>query len=322
MSMASTFFTDSDLRAQLRRLVAAVGSQRAFATTHGINHAYVARVLTGERPVGKRLAAILGYRMHGGHVYLGVEGTMENGLRQGYKILTHDYRSPLQRDEPIWDGITLAYTLPPVVLDTSEAECGAGWNYCASIAEAIPLCGLWPTGRPSTVFAVEASADAVQRGNKRRASRLTLLRQCPESEVVSAIRGFSGIFGAHQERLTEEQCAWRQALARPLRHEATVVEGLTTALEARALPWTLRRYETPRDVWAAWAAWDAWDARDARGAWDARGALQTTFAALQGWVLCDPSRHSAGIREAYRAGLELAVPVGSNILGWTMEGTG
>ena len=48
-------------------------------------------------------------------------------LATAYRCFTHDLRSPVQGGDPIWDG-RLPYDLPVVTVDTSQAECGAGWR--------------------------------------------------------------------------------------------------------------------------------------------------------------------------------------------------
>ena len=72
----------------------------------------------------------------------------------GWKVFTNNGRSPIQGGDPVWDG-TLPYDLPPVRLDTSDAECAEGWNYCNSLAAALRISGLWPDGRPSLAVQVE-----------------------------------------------------------------------------------------------------------------------------------------------------------------------
>ena len=44
-----------------------------------------------------------------------------------FKLITHDYRPPIQGGDPVWDGHTLPFQLPRVTLDTSDADCGSGW---------------------------------------------------------------------------------------------------------------------------------------------------------------------------------------------------
>ena len=61
--MKTDYVFDEDLRPRLQQMVAQATSQRAFATAHDIDHTYLSRVLRGERPIGKTLAALLGYTM-------------------------------------------------------------------------------------------------------------------------------------------------------------------------------------------------------------------------------------------------------------------
>lgn len=249
----------------------------------------------------------------------------------GYKILTHDGRSPIQGGKPVYDG-TLPYELPAVPLDTSDNECGAGWNFCASLNQAATIAGWWPTGRPAQCLVVEANS-AVIRGNKCRAASLRLVRRCTEGEIQQAMRALVAPWaGEHVEALTQEQWLWYIALGRPERDASAVAQGLRAALDRRGLQtWALQQFNDvrdARDAWDAWdarAAWDAWDAqaarvaRDAQAAWDARDALAVYSAHTLGW----PSRRDSdlltvGLRDAYKAGLEVVVPAAPQTLGWVM----
>ena len=180
----------------------------------------------------------------------------------GWKILTHDYCSPIQGGPPVWDGTTLPFTLPLRGLDTSEAECGAGWNYCDDLAVAFKIGGFWPTGRPSVALVVEPAADALARGDKRRASGLTLLRLATAEEISVAIDRFSLIFGVHAQAMADEQRAWRLALDRPRRDAAAVERALVEALRARGLTsWSLKQYAGTwgaREAWGPWGAGEVW----------------------------------------------------------------
>ena len=94
--------------------------------------------------------------------------------------------------------------------------------------------------------------------------------------------------------------------------------------------WDARGARAAKDVWAAWAAWDAraawgaWgarEAREARAAWDARAArdaLKHFYAVHAGWLDAPDDQFTVGIRDAYEHGLEIAIPVGQNVLGWAM----
>jgi hypothetical protein len=58
----------------------------------------------------------------------------------------------------------------------------------------------------------------------------------------------------------------------------------------------------------------AWDTR---AAWAARTALTVQYAALNKWTAHDdPMLLTAGLRDAYRNGLGVALPVGPRTLGW------
>ncbi len=43
------------------------------------------------------------------------------------------------------------------------------------------------------------------------------------------------------------------------------------------------------------------------------------FAALQGWLDVDPLKLTTGLRDAYAAGLAIALPTAQGVLGWAME---
>ena len=274
-----------------------------------------------------------------------------SNIYEGWKVWTHDRRSPIQGGGPVWDG-TYPAILPTVPLDTSDAECGSsGWHYCADLAEALRIGGMWPGGWPALYTQVVGSEDAIERGGKRRASSLVLRRQASEAEIAEAVLRFSAVFGPHAATMAAEQLAWCEALARPLRDDTTVEAGLREALSARGLAWAVKRYKTARaarDVWTARAAWDAWDASDVRAAWavwavwDTRNAravwaawdirdvravggakaawdaLTVQYASLMGWVSVPRDLLTRGIRNAYRNGLDVALPTGPDELGYAM----
>ena len=239
----------------------------------------------------------------------------------GFKVVTHDLCPPIQGGPPLWDG-ALPHLLPAVHLDTGPDECSAGWNYCERLSTALRIAGLWPTGRPSRGFLVEAGPDAIVRGDKRRASRLTIVRETTEDELDAAILELSAPFGVHAERMAAEQIEWRRALSRPERNPAAVAGHLTVALTTRGLTgWQVQEFPSAWDAWDAWAAWDtraaraAWDTWDA---WDARAALTVTYAAVRGWIDQQPELLTTGIRDAYGAGLAVAIPAGPRTLGYAL----
>jgi len=47
--------------------------------------------------------------------------------------------------------------------------------------------------------------------------------------------------------------------------------------------------------------------------------LTTFFAVKKGWISIPADRHTIGIRDAYAAGLEIAIPTGPSELGWAMK---
>jgi hypothetical protein len=269
-------------------------------------------------------------------------------MMDGYKVLTYDYRPPIQGGDPVWDG--KRKTLNKVELDTGEKECAAGWNFCRRAHDALRIAGLWPDGYPSVLLRVRGGRDTIERGDKLRCSRLTILGVCSEDEVRKSVYVMSQLFGVHTDVMTDSQMKWRHALARPYCDESAVEAGLRAALDARGpSEWKLHQFATAREVrdrardvratratraaWAAWAAraaldardaqavrdaWDAWDAWEAREAREARDALTVQFAAIAGWTDHNPMLLTEGLREAYEQGLAVAVPVGKYTLGWAM----
>jgi hypothetical protein len=273
--------------------------------------------------------------------------------REGYKVLTHDYRPPIQGGPPVWDG--KRKTLDKVTLDTGPNSCAPGWHFCAKPEDALRIGGLWPSGRPSVLLHVRGSRDTVERGVKLRCSRLTILGVLDEGEVERAVGRMSEPFGKHAVRMATSQMHWRYALSRPEQDNERVEYSLRTALKHRGLDnWALRHYPTAgavRDArdWNAWNAWtagaiwyardawaaldagaapaagDAWSAGadgDAWNAWAAWAALTSEYASLAGWHGEPADRLARGLRDAYACGLEAAMPVGPKTLGWAMVETG
>jgi hypothetical protein len=200
-------------------------------------------------------------------------------IRQGFKILTHDYKPPIQGGEPLLTASQrLPLALPTVPLDTSNSECGAGYNYCRDLVTAARIAGYWKTGRPAKCFVVEAGTDAIERGNKRRSSTLTLLREATHEELLGSMGQNVSWVGPHTEYLAQHQMDWYTALGRPNYNKDLVIRGLQTALATRGLNWQLKEYRDARDARAAWDARDtraAWGARDTWAVWDARAAWDT-----------------------------------------------
>ena len=112
-------------------------------------------------------------------------GGYMNDINKGFKIFTHDFRPPIQGGDPIWDGGT-PFSLPTVSCDDSDRECSNGWNYVADLAIGFKIAGIWPTGRPSSCFVVEAE-NGIERGDKRRAASLHILRACTQQEIEEGI---------------------------------------------------------------------------------------------------------------------------------------
>lgn len=234
-----------------------------------------------------------------------------------YKVLTHDLRSPIQRGEPIFNG-SLPFVLPKVKVDESKETCAAGWNACKEGHIALKIGGLWPNGHPSRLFRVETDHPVIVREDKCRFSTGTLVEEI--LDVRPHFLKMSEFFGDLAEEITEEQMAWRAALARPGNDPKEVEEELKKTLEIRGLKdWTLKQFPTARAARAAWADWADWAARADRDAWAARAALTVWYAAKRKWIKGPDNLLTAGLREAYMAGLEIAIPTGKTELGWAMK---
>jgi len=248
----------------------------------------------------------------------------------GWKITTHDYRPPLQGGDPIFGG-TFPQVLAPVEVDESDAECGAGWNFCRTIADGFPIAGMWRDGRPSAIFACETDGPVVVRKGTSdsfpmrvfkighpfapiRTGSLTLTRFATDEEIRAGLREFSAMFGAHAEAMAEEQWFWRVALGRPNRDKQAVVDGLNAALAARGLAWTLKEYPdavAARDgrsgygKWNANRGWDAWVVWTGPDIPDTRGAPVLRYA-WDAW----PSKDGWSVRDAWDARDALTVQFG------------
>lgn len=221
-----------------------------------------------------------------------------------WKILTHDFRPPLQGGEAVWGGKTLPFKLNGVTLDTSNNECAAGWNFVDSIEAGFNIAGMWRTGRPSQVLVVHPSQDKIHRGNKWRASQLTIERLATNLEIESGIERFSECFGAFKSEMSHEQILWREALSRPINDINKVTKSLEIALKKRGLDWKLKQFDA---------------ARDARDAWDAWDALTVNYASLDKWITYPHDLLTTGIRDAFLHGLEIAIPVSDKTLGFAIS---
>jgi len=251
---------------------------------------------------------------------------MTENIREGWKILTHDFRPPIQGGEPLFGG-NYPFTTPKVTLDTSEQECGTGggWHFCKDIQTCFKIAGMWRDGWAANISKVLGSEDSIERRDKRRTSSVQLLREATDEEVRTAMFEFSKSFGKHQSAMAAEQFLWFQALKRPNLDIKLVKENLRISLDYRGLQdwklkefsdaWVARVARDARDAWVAWDAWDAWDAWVAR---DAQKGLDVYFASISKWINYPPDLLTKGIRDAHKNGLWLAIPTGPKELGFVM----
>ena len=231
---------------------------------------------------------------------------MSDERTMGWKVLTHDWRSPIRHGAPVCDG-HLPVTLSPVALDTSAQECAAGWNFARDAATALRIAGLWYRGRPARLLAVSDAPDAIDRSNKTRASQITLARGATQEEWTDAATQLHAPIAMYAPGIVSEVGAWYVALGRPQHDTQRVVVELRRALAARGLSWTLQAYPNVLAASAAWAASDA------------RAALIHYTAVTAGWVAGRPDDYTVGLRDAYSYGLELVTPVAPSELGYVME---
>lgn len=268
----------------------------------------------------------------------------------GWKVLTHDLRSPIRGGTPIWGG-SLPVTLTPVAVDQSEEECGAGWASCPYLESALRIAGLWPDGWQSRAFYAEAGGTIVTGVVKNRSTDMRLVREAESSEIAGAVRALSDTsFGVHAEYMAAEQMAWRVAFSRLTTHPPTITAGLAAALAARGLNWTVTKFVSPaamdwtgsvsrearwrwaaeeshkaasvmnaegmvaRELWRVRGPWkDEWDGA---GCKDAQGALMQAYALREGWLPSNTPNLTVGLRDAYAAGLRYVAPASPGVLGW------
>ena len=211
---------------------------------------------------------------------------------KAYKVFTHDLRSPVQGGEPVWDG-NVPYNLPTTEVDTSDKECGAGWNACLSASNALRIAGLWPDGFPSRLFEIETDSEVFERGNKVRSSSWTILKEI--KDIKEFLLEMNEPFGDLKEELTQEILNWREAFSRPLKDKESVIQGLEKALELRGLSdWELKEFPDRVSLWTDRDAWVALDARAAGDAWDAWDAALYANAAWYAW-------YARAARDAWRS---------------------
>ena len=237
---------------------------------------------------------------------------------EGWKIFTHDWKSPLQGGEPILLSTPeFPVLLPKVEVDSSSSECSMGWNFCHDIQTAAKIAGYWGAGFPSKIVKVRAVGKVVDRVSKVRSDQIEILRLASPEEILDSMKALvKGFTGSLVAEVATEQYAWYEALGRPNYDKKQVEAGLLAALSHRGLKnWTLKEFGAARDVRDAWAARDA---RAAWAAWDARDAL-TMFCAVRCFSLTEynPNYLSFGLRDAYSNGLSLVIPIAGKTLGWS-----
>jgi len=265
---------------------------------------------------------------------------------KGYIALTHDLRQPGSMRKPLWDGSV------PFDLQTPDADIvggGTTWRNRSGLFlwpdghAALLNSGLWSDGRPSRLYRVEAES-ATKCGDRYSARTIKVVDEVcdirPHVERMAA-----ELFDdRYCTQMVGEQLAWHAALRRAKHNAAVVDAGLKSALMARGLSgWTLRRYDNAN---AAVEAHDAlgvhttdiafrtWNTEavsfcdggrsstqdcDTFGAYDADVALIVMRKSFMGDVSFRGDLLTVGIRDAYAAGLHVAIPTGPAELGWSMD---
>jgi len=152
-----------------------------------------------------------------------------------------------------------------------------------------------------------------------------------EAAIETGLREALAARGIESWTLRRFNDAWaaRDARAAWAARDARDARAAWAAWTAWAA-WAARAAWDAWDARAAWDAWDAWAARDARDAraardawdaWDARDALLVFYTSRRGWISSRTDLLTTGIRDAYAAGLAVAIPTGPTELGWAMEAT-
>lgn len=103
------------------------------------------------------------------------------------------------------------------------------------------------------------------------------------------------------------------------RHQSTVAMLTEMGWSPGALDYT----SDPLDAWPEVCSW-APDVSlgQVKRNWarlEMRDALMFTLAVRMGWIVDDQHKLTEGLREAYRHGLGVALPVGPKVLGWAMH---
>jgi hypothetical protein len=137
------------------------------------------------------------------------------------------------------------------------------------------------------------------------------------------------------ERMPSGPAAWEAwaGFAAAARDEAMAARddfGVRDAFQAKDA-WAARR--PPDPTWRAWEPWTTPDGEyranpesrqfqedlgSARAAIAAHFAMTLRFASYQKWIPQPPDLLTVGLRDAYRYGLEIAVPTARQVLGWAM----
>jgi hypothetical protein len=104
----------------------------------------------------------------------------------GYKILHPDNCSPIKTDKSLFSvDAKLPLMLPKVPLDTSDKECGAGWNFCSTVKDAIDIAKLFSIKGVNRIYKVQGSSDSIKRGLKIRCSELTIISPIGVDDFVN-----------------------------------------------------------------------------------------------------------------------------------------
>jgi len=144
----------------------------------------------------------------------------------GFKILTEDFCPPLQGGSPLFTPNTeFPLVLPETVLDTSDSECGAGWNFCEDLDTAfkiIKICGKYGLNR---AFRVVGDDTTIKRGDKLRCKQLTIIGECEAEDF----RGYQEPSGKQTEFLE-----WMLLEKLPF-NEEQLIKALQISLEIKKL---------------------------------------------------------------------------------------
>jgi len=226
------------------------------------------------------------------------------------------------------------------------------WSIYDTPENALRAAGMWPDGYPSRLFQINSTYESckIESGclGNYVDKRFSVLKELDVNSVIEKVS--SSIFSFDVERLTKEQILWRDALSRPYGDPKRVKEELEKAVKYRNLDFQTMQFSNSRLLWDAylargdlWSKGEKWDTPVRRliykacpmefSEWEAYYARTTNDqlagrSAERSLRCCHTSGLklidypcdflTVGIRDAYKYGLGVVIPIDEKFLGWTM----